>query len=224
MSDLSVIITSHNTAGFIGVAIESALHQGDPPREVLVVDDSTDDSPAVAARYAGSSGGRVRLLRVPACNISQARNHGLDAARGTFTAFLDGDDAWLPDKAARQIEMLNAHPEAVGTWCRYFDFEHDLDDLGRRQLKATADDPSVVEALVRSDIPASCQLIRSAALGSVRFDARSGHGEDVIRKVVYDNPLNFWRLSNRWQEWPTAGKEGEKEEGAKVSREKKKVE
>jgi uncharacterized protein len=33
---------------------------------------------------------------------------------------------------------------------------------------------------------------------------RRGHGEDVNRKVVYDNPLTFWRQSRRWQEWAPA--------------------
>ncbi|MSU79427.1 MAG: metal-dependent hydrolase [Gemmataceae bacterium] len=32
---------------------------------------------------------------------------------------------------------------------------------------------------------------------------RRGHPESTIRKLVYENPLNFWRMSNRWQEWPT---------------------
>ena len=32
---------------------------------------------------------------------------------------------------------------------------------------------------------------------------RRGHSEDVIRKVVYENPLSFWRQSNRWVEWET---------------------
>ena len=31
---------------------------------------------------------------------------------------------------------------------------------------------------------------------------RRGHGEDVIRKVVYENPLAFWRQANNWKEWP----------------------
>jgi len=34
---------------------------------------------------------------------------------------------------------------------------------------------------------------------------RRGHSEDVIRKVVYDNPLAFWRQCSRWQEWPGSG-------------------
>jgi predicted metal-dependent TIM-barrel fold hydrolase len=31
---------------------------------------------------------------------------------------------------------------------------------------------------------------------------RRGHGEDVIRRLVYDNPLAFFRQSKRWQAWP----------------------
>jgi hypothetical protein len=30
---------------------------------------------------------------------------------------------------------------------------------------------------------------------------RRGHPEDTIRKVVYENPLAFFRLSKRWQGW-----------------------
>jgi hypothetical protein len=30
---------------------------------------------------------------------------------------------------------------------------------------------------------------------------RRGHGEEAIRKVVYDNPLAFFRQCARWQEW-----------------------
>jgi uncharacterized protein len=31
---------------------------------------------------------------------------------------------------------------------------------------------------------------------------RRGHGEELIRKVVYENPLTFWRQCARWREWP----------------------
>src|SRR5436309_8732517 len=31
---------------------------------------------------------------------------------------------------------------------------------------------------------------------------RRGHPESVIRKIVYENPLAFWRQSNNWKDWP----------------------
>jgi predicted metal-dependent TIM-barrel fold hydrolase len=36
---------------------------------------------------------------------------------------------------------------------------------------------------------------------------RRGHAEQEIRKVVYDNPLAFFRQSNRWEGWPAEGEE-----------------
>jgi hypothetical protein len=51
---------------------------------------------------------------------------------------------------------------------------------------------------------------------------RRGHGEDVIRKIVYENPLSFWRLSKRWHEWDTGKKESEPV--AKVQKEERKAE
>jgi uncharacterized protein len=40
---------------------------------------------------------------------------------------------------------------------------------------------------------------------------RRGHLESAIRKVVYDNPLAFWRQANNWREWPA-------EEGSEAQR------
>jgi predicted metal-dependent TIM-barrel fold hydrolase len=41
---------------------------------------------------------------------------------------------------------------------------------------------------------------------------RRGHAAEVIRKVVYENPLTFFKQSARWQPWP---EEGDKERPAK---------
>ncbi len=35
---------------------------------------------------------------------------------------------------------------------------------------------------------------------------RRGHPEATIRKVVYENPLSFWKQSGRWNDWPTTPK------------------
>ena len=40
---------------------------------------------------------------------------------------------------------------------------------------------------------------------------RRGHPEEAIRKVVFDNPLNFWRQCARWQDWTAAPAKKKKE-------------
>jgi predicted metal-dependent TIM-barrel fold hydrolase len=38
---------------------------------------------------------------------------------------------------------------------------------------------------------------------------RRGHPESAIRKIVYENPLAFWRQSNNWKEWPAEKSESQ---------------
>ena len=110
----SLIIPTFNHARFLGAAIDSALAQTLGAVDVIVVDDgSTDDTPAVLARYAG----RVRVLRQPNRGLSSARNAGLAAARGTFVAFLDADDVMAPTKLAAQLEVLERSPAIGWTYC-----------------------------------------------------------------------------------------------------------
>jgi predicted metal-dependent TIM-barrel fold hydrolase len=46
---------------------------------------------------------------------------------------------------------------------------------------------------------------------------RRGHSEDAIRKVVYDNPLAFFRQSNRWVEWNVPAPAAEKKTASRAA-------
>lgn len=108
---VSVIIPTYNRAQLLPRAIDSVLAQTVADRcDIVVVDDgSTDDTPAVAARY----GDRIQYIRQPNRGAAAARNTGIRASDGEFVAFLDTDDEWRPDKTERQLEALHRWPEAV---------------------------------------------------------------------------------------------------------------
>jgi len=111
---VSLIIATFNHARFLDAAIDSALAQTLGAVDVIVVDDgSTDDTPAVLARYAG----RVRVLRQPNRGLAAARNAGLAAARGTYVAFLDADDVMASTKLAAQLAVLERSPTIGWTYC-----------------------------------------------------------------------------------------------------------
>ncbi|HEX4612249.1 MAG TPA: glycosyltransferase family A protein [Urbifossiella sp.] len=104
---VSVVIPTYNSGPLVVEAVESALGQTAPPHEVIVVDDgSTDDTADRLARF----GGRVRYVRQANARVAAARNAGLRAATGDAVAFLDADDAWHPEKLARQTAALAADP------------------------------------------------------------------------------------------------------------------
>jgi glycosyltransferase involved in cell wall biosynthesis len=106
---VSAIVTTYNYARFLPDAIESVLGQSRLPREIVVVDDgSTDETAEVVDRYADRG---VRYLRRPHGGAGKARNAGLDVTSAPLVAFLDADDAWLPDRVEAGMAHLARHPE-----------------------------------------------------------------------------------------------------------------
>ncbi len=105
---VSVVIPVYNGARFLDEALRSVFAQDYAPIEVIVVDDgSTDDTPAVLARW----GERVIVMRQPNAGVASARNAGIRRATGAFVALQDADDLWAPDKLSLQVAHLAAHPE-----------------------------------------------------------------------------------------------------------------
>lgn len=105
----SVVIPTYNRAHTVGTAIASCLAQTCRDFEIIVVDDdkSTDDIAASLARFDGVP---IRLVGRHHGRAAAARNAGVRLAHGRFVAFLDADDAWLPDKLERCRRHLAAAP------------------------------------------------------------------------------------------------------------------
>lgn len=117
---VSVVIPAFNAAATIGTAVESALSQIPEPREVIVVDDGSEDGTAAVASSLGS---RVRVLRRSNGGVSVARNTGVQASSGDWISFLDADDEWYPGKLAYQLDQAVNWPEIAlfATAARYFE-------------------------------------------------------------------------------------------------------
>ena len=82
---------------------------------MLVIEDGSKDATLdVAKACEASDPKRVRVLQHPGAvnlGVAATRNLGLEAARGEMIAFLDADDAWLPHKLQRQLDVLARQPE-----------------------------------------------------------------------------------------------------------------
>jgi glycosyltransferase involved in cell wall biosynthesis len=90
----SVIITSHNYGRFLGFAIDSALRQTVKPKEVIVVDDASEDNTDEIAK---SFSDKIEYFKVNFRNVAMARNFGFSKASGEYVVFLDADDYFRED-------------------------------------------------------------------------------------------------------------------------------
>jgi glycosyltransferase involved in cell wall biosynthesis len=109
-ADVSVVMPAYNNAADIGRALASIAAQTVKPIEVIVVDDgSADDTVgAVRAMAPAMNGIRLRLFRQQNSGAGAARNRAIAAATGTWLAFLDADDQWLPQKLERSLAVIEA--------------------------------------------------------------------------------------------------------------------
>ena len=108
---VSVVVPCFRCAETIATAIRSVHDQTLRPREVIAVDDASDDeTPQELARLEREFGSDwLWVIRLPRNQgPSSARNAGWDAARGDFIAFLDADDTWHPRKIEYQYPMMRA--------------------------------------------------------------------------------------------------------------------
>lgn len=122
-------------------AIESVFAQTWTDWELILVDDgSTDRSSRIARQWADDHPEKVRYLTHPDREnrgMSESRNVGVGAARGTYVSYLDGDDVWLPEKLTRQLQLLKEHREArlvYGPLHRWFSWTGDPADADRDDL------------------------------------------------------------------------------------------
>src|SRR5499426_2978620 len=107
MSMVSVIMPTFNRADTIRRAIRSVQAQTFTEWELIVVDDgSTDDTVALIE----GCDPRLKLIRQKNQGTAGARNTGLRASAGSYIAFLDSDDEWLPHHLELCVSFLEAFP------------------------------------------------------------------------------------------------------------------
>ena len=102
---VGIIIPMYNASITIERALRSVIAQTYRPLEILVIDDGSIDGSVEIVESLGFQD--LRLIKLGRqSGVAHARNVGIGFATGTFIAFLDADDEWLPDKTQRQIDIL----------------------------------------------------------------------------------------------------------------------
>ena len=104
---VTVIIPVYNVAEYIAETLDSVQAQTFRDYEIIVINDGSPDTEAlekILEKYLD----HIIYLKIENIGVGPARNVAIGEARGDLFAFLDGDDAWLPDFLGSQVEFLEA--------------------------------------------------------------------------------------------------------------------
>ena len=107
---ISVIIPVYNSQDTIELALKSIFAQTQGRFEIIIINDgSSDATKAIIESFVlHNKAHKILVYNRENFGVSISRNFGLKKASGSLIAFLDSDDAWHPEKIAKQLEILSA--------------------------------------------------------------------------------------------------------------------
>ncbi len=127
---LSVVVPFHNVGAYAPDTLRSLARNADPEFEFLLVDDcSTDDTPEILDRWRDRVPNATVIRHETNLGVAQARNTGIDAARGEYLTFLDGDDWYAPGHLAAAVAGM----DRLG--CDFARTDHVLAEGRKRHVK-----------------------------------------------------------------------------------------
>lgn len=137
MSLVSIIIPVYNYEKYVAEAIQSAVDQSFPEKEIIVVDDGSSDA---SGEIAQSFGDAITYIRQDRGGNGAARNLGVSRSEGDYLSFLDADDRWHPTKIAQEVGLLESNPQLDGVRSLVHEFvSPELDEEERRSIRSTHD-------------------------------------------------------------------------------------
>ena len=105
MPELSVIVPVYNAEKYLHKCVDSILSQTYRDFELLLVDDGSPDQCGTICDAYAAQDPRVKVIHKPNGGVSEARNVGLDQAKGNYISFIDPDDWVEPDMFRSAIDF-----------------------------------------------------------------------------------------------------------------------
>lgn len=88
----SIIVPSYNVEKYLGEAVESVEKQNFSDYEIILVDDGSTDNTGSLCDELANNNSKIRVIHQKNAGLSEARNSGMQIAKGRYFILLDADD------------------------------------------------------------------------------------------------------------------------------------
>jgi glycosyltransferase involved in cell wall biosynthesis len=163
---LSVVMPVHDALPYLDESMASILGQSYGDFELVVHDDGSTDGSSDALRDWAARDSRVRLTHGPRLGPVGSSNLVVKSARAPLVARMDADDVAVPERLARQMEVMGAAPDVIAVGTLY----ETIDASGR--VRRPTDPGRLGRSSAFAPFPHPSLMMRRAA-----FDAAGGYRE-----------------------------------------------
>ena len=109
---VSVIIPVYNVEKFLPKCLDSVISQTYQNIEIICINDGSKDDSFYILKKHEEDDKRIKIIDIPNNGVSNARNIGLEHAKGDFILFVDADD-WLERDCLEKLMATTDTEEGI---------------------------------------------------------------------------------------------------------------
>lgn len=190
---ISVIVPVYNVEHYIKRCVDSILVQTYTNLEIILVDDgSTDRSGRICDEYAEIDL-RVKVIHVNNSGQAEARNLGMDKAKGDYYAFVDSDDYIMTDYISYLYEIMQTKEVQISI-CGYqkiteqIENKKKIDNSLNKEIKVYDSKEGIFQLLYQKGIVTVVwgRLFKSKLFCNIRFPKGKLHEDVAILYKLFD--------------------------------------
>ncbi|QFF99864.1 glycosyltransferase family 2 protein [Psychrobacillus glaciei] len=107
--DVSVIVPVYKVEDYLNRCVDSLVNQTYENMEIILIEDGSPDNCGIICDEYSLKYQRISVIHKENGGLSDARNHGIDAAKGEYILFVDSDDFIELDAIEKMILYAKEH-------------------------------------------------------------------------------------------------------------------
>lgn len=190
---ISIIVPIYNVKDYIDRCVNSIIDQTYKNLEIILVDDGSIDGSSVICEKWKVSDSRIQTIHKKNGGLSDARNSGIEAAKGEYISFIDGDDEIDSKMIAKLYHAIITNQSEVAM-CRMEKIEknrkfvtREFPDSNNKEILLSGTDAIRLLLLDKIDCSACLKLYHRSIFDSLRFPYGKTNEDFAIMYKVFHN-------------------------------------
>lgn len=186
---ISIIIPVYNVENYLERCIQSVIKQTYSEIEIILVNDgSTDDSGDICDYYMNIDK-RINVIHKNNGGLSDARNSGLDFAKGKYITFVDSDDCIRSDYIEYLYKLLRKNSAQISI-CQYVKF-YDSEPIiirEKEKIRVWNKEEAICNLLYQRGVEMSAwgKLYHKNLFNTIRFPKGKLHEDVAVMYRIFD--------------------------------------
>ena len=199
---ISIIVPIYNVENYLKQCINSILEQTYSDFEIILVDDGSTDKSGLLCDEFSIKDDRIRVIHKTNGGLSDARNVGTEAAKGSYITYIDSDDYVSLDYLESLIKPIQKYGVSISVTGieRFFDGEMPYENRIEQESVFIYSGKEALEMVLYQkgmDTSACALLVDRQIALKYKFPYKKYHEDDYTTYKYYLNSKKVARVSKK---------------------------